>query len=904
MSAIAADNGLIVELPALPDFAPDAAWGTAAREYLDATRELLFAEHQKGASGTSVVEAYTEAMDRMLRALFAAATELYAERFSRLEQRCALVAQGGYGRGELNPWSDIDLLFLCERSEGAFLENVAERIMYTLYDTRVQVGNAMRTARECVKLAALDFKVKTALLDARFLCGDRELYDEFAATMEKDVLKRGAERFFKEKMEESDERHAKYGDSVYLLEPEIKEGEGGLRDLHTAMWMAKVRFKTNKLDELVVKGVITERERDEIEAARDFLWRVRNGLHFVTRKHQDQLRFEYQDQLAEMLGFADRDGVRGIEAFMRAYYLAAACVNHFGEQIVDRCTPEPTPVGRWLGNLRRREIRPGVVIASGMLTVAGVELLERDPTNFLRLFADARNHQVELASGTRRLLRQHLDLIDDAQRHSPGMARAFLDVLRLRHGVYDTLLEMHRTGVLGAYLPEFGNLLCMVVRDLSHIYTVDQHTLRTILELERLRAGAYKEMVPLLTSVVREVERLDLVYLSLLLHDIGKGHGSHHSERGAKRVPEIAARLHLNEDEAEQVHFLVAAHLEMSGLARSRDIHDERIVVEFAKRVGSADNLKALYVLTFSDMRGVAPKVWNNWHDMLLGELYRRTLDVFERGVFDVEAHAARVRRVQQRVLSRVHPDDVERARAFVADMPDRYFLGTAEENIVEHIELAARLDHSGLVTEVQHVPELEFTEFTVVTADRPGLFAKLSGVLLVHGMDVLGASINTGLSGRVVDIFRIAHEGDPEVAQRPERWNRMRDALERVLLQGEDVEDMVAKARLRPVRRWRPQVPTEILVDNEISDHFTILDVNSQDRVGALYAIANVLYHLGLSIYLAKITTNVDHILDVFYVTDEAGRKITDPERIEAIRAAIFAGLRELAEREQAATT
>ena len=904
MSDESGERRLAIELPPMPEFAPETAWGSAAREYLDEVRNRIFVEHQNGATGTSVVRTYTTAMDGMLRELFVASSDLYAERFSRLEQRCALVAQGGYGRGELNPWSDIDLLFLCERSRGAFLESMAERIMYTLYDTRIQVGNAMRTTRECVKLAATDLKVKTALLDARFLCGDRDLYDEFAATMETEVLKRGAERFFKEKMEENVERHAKYGDSVYLLEPEIKEGEGGLRDLHTALWMAKVKFKTNKLDELVLKGVITERERNEIEAARDFLWRVRNGLHFITRQHQDQLRFEYQDQIAQMLGFAGTNEVKGVESFMRAYYLAAACVNHFGEQIVDRCTPEPTPVGRWFGSLRRREIRPGVSISSGVLSVNGAELLENDPTNFIRLFTDARAHRVELSNGTRRLLRQHLDLIDDAQRHSPEMAGAFLEVLRARHGVYETLLDMHRVGVLGAYLPEFGNLLCMVVRDLSHIYTVDQHSLRTIFELERLRSGGYKEMVPLLTSVVREVERLDLVYLSLLLHDIGKGHGSEHSLRGAKRVPEIAARLHLNEDEAEQVHFLVAAHLEMSGLARSRDIHDERIVVEFAKRVGSAENLKALYSLTFADMRGVAPKVWNNWHDMLLGELYRRTLDVFERGVFDVEAHAARVRRVQQRVLAQVDPDDLDRAKAFVADMPDRYFLGTAEESIAEHIELAARLEHAGLVTEIHHQPDREFTELTVVTADRPGLFAKLTGVLLVHGMDVLGASINTGLSGRVVDIFRIAHEGDPEVAQRPERWARMRDALERVLLRGEDVEAMVANARLRPVRRWRPQVPTEILVENDVSDHFTILDVNSQDRVGALYAIANVLYHLGLSIHLAKITTNVDHILDVFYVTDEAGRKVTEPERIDAIRAAIFAGLGELAERDKATGT
>ena len=892
----------LVDLPALGSFDGDSAWGTVAREFLDETKNRLFVEHEKGASGTAVVESYTAAMDYLLRELFVASSDLYAERFSRLEQRCALVAQGGYGRGELNPWSDIDLLFLCERSRGAFLENMAERIMYTLYDTRLQVGNAMRTTRECVKLAASDLKVKTALLDARFLCGDRELYDGFAASMENEVLKRGADRFFREKMEESAERHARYGDSVYLLEPEIKEGEGGLRDLHTAMWMAKVKFKTNKLDELVLKGVITAKERGEIAAARDFLWRVRNSLHFLTRQHQDQLRFEYQDAIAQMLGFTAEAGVREVESFMRAYYLAASAVNHFGEQIVARCQPEPTQVGKLIGNLRRRQIRPGVTIAAGVLTVAIADLLREDPTNFIRLFREASEHQVELANGTRRLMRQHLDWIDEEQRRSPAMAHAFLEVLGARSRVHEPLFEMHRVGVLGAYLPEFGNLLCMVVRDLSHIYTVDQHTLRTILELERLRAGAYKEMVPLLTSVVREVERLDLVYLSLLLHDIGKGHGSEHSARGAKRVPEIAERLHLNEDEASHVHFLVADHLEMSGLARSRDIHDDRIVVEFAKRVGSADNLKALDVLTFADMRGVAPKVWNNWHDMLLGELYRRTLDVFERGAFDVEAHAARVRRVQQRVLAKFSGADAERAVAFVGDMPDRYFLGTNEESIVHHIDLVTRIGLRGLVTVVRHEPDLEFTELTVVTADRPGLFAKLAGVLLVHGMDVLGASINTGLSGRVVDIFRLAHHGERDAVLRPERWARLREGLEAVLVGGEDVEAMVANASLRPPRRWRPQVPTEILVDNELSDHFTILDVNAQDRVGVLFAIANVLYRLGLWIHLAKITTNVDHILDVFYVTDATGRKITEPERIEEVRKEIFAGLRALAEREREA--
>lgn len=882
----------LIEWPALGPLTPDTPWGPLARAFIQDTRERLLVEHRRGASGTAVVQAYTAAIDHMMCELFTATSDLCAERFSRLGQGCALVPQGGYGRGELNPQSDLDFLFLCERSQGAFIENVVERFVSVLFDTNVPIGNAMRTIRECVTLASGDLKVRTSLLDTRFLCGDRKLYDDFVATMQNGVFKQGADRFYREKMQESAERHARFGDSVYLLEPQLKDGEGGLRDLHTALWLARIKFKTNKLDELVVKGVINERERREVEQARDFLWKVRNSLHFLTRQHQDQLRFEYQDHVAAELGFEDGRGLSGVEKFMRAYYLAAASVHHFGEQIAHRCAPEPNGVGRLFGTLLRREIRPGVIIASGQLSLGSDEILRQDPTNFLRLFSDAQRHRVEMSNGTRRLLRASLHLIDDEQRRSPAMAAAFMAILQSKHGIFDMLYAMHRVGVLGAYVPEFGDLLCLVVRDMSHIYTVDQHTLRTIGELEALNAGVHKEMVPLLTSVVREVERLDLVYLALLLHDSGKGLGGEHCARGAKRVPAVAARLHLNEDEAATVEFLVAAHLDMSGLARTRDLHDEAVTVAFAKRLGSPENLRMLFVMTYSDMRGVAPRIWNKWHEMLLSELYHRTLDIFERGAFDVEAHAARVRRVHQRVLDAVPPSQRERAEAFIREMPDRYFLGTNEPSIVHHVDLVGRMDESGLVTEVRHEPEREFTEFTVITRDRPGLFAKLAGVLLVSGMDVLGASINTGRSGLAVDIFRIGHHEQVEVALRPSRWERMLQTLRRVVVDGEDVAALVAAANPPQKRRWQRAVPTEVEINNDISDHFTVLDVNATDRAGALFAIANVLYQLGLSIFLAKITTNVDRILDVFYVTDEAGEKVTDPERMAAIRAAILAVL------------
>ncbi len=879
--------------PQLETFGPEGKWGEAARAYLQQVKAQLWERHRAGASGHDIVQQYTTVMDHLVCSLFEAASAASAERFSRLDQRCTLVAQGGYGRGELNPCSDIDLLFLYQHKREPYIETVAERILLCLWDTRLTVGHAMRNVRECVRLAAKDLTVKTALLDARFLCGDQLLYAEFAAAMERDVLARGAERFFKEKLDENRDRHQRFGDSVYLLEPQLKEGEGGLRDLHTAMWMAKVKFKTNSVAELVQKSVITERELEEVEAARDFLWRVRNALHFMSEQHQDQLTFEYQERIAEDLGFRDSATRKGVELFMRTYYLHAATVNRFAGEIIERCLERPRPY-RLIGRFSARDIRPGVRISYGTLSLTQAALLRDDPTNLIRIFGDAQRHDVSVSNATKRLLRVHLPLMDDERRRDPHMVAAFFDVLRGKHKVYESLLEMHRVGVLGAFLPEFGHLLCMVLHDLYHTYTVDEHSLMGVRELEKLRAGEYKQIAPLLTQVMREVDRVEILFLALVLHDIGKGHGGGHSERGARMVDDIARRLQLNTDDAQQLKFLVSQHLLMSHLAQRRDINDQRLLIDFAKRVETLDNLKKLYLLTFADMRAVGPKIWNNWHDMLLRALYVNAADIFEREAFVEEDHAERIRRIKERVAAAAAGIDRATREAFFDDMPDRYFLGTAEESIVHHLQLVCSADRELFLTEVKHFPESEFSEFTVITGDRPGLFSMLTGVLLAHGMNILTASINTSGAGMALDIFRISHGDQPEVAQRPERWERMVASLGRVLRGELDVEQLVAAAQ-RPsilTKKFVPRVPTEIEVDNDVSGHFTVLDVYTQDRVGVLFAITNTLFHLGLSIHIAKITTNVDQVLDVFYVTDDAGNKILDAQRLDRIRTELFGRL------------
>lgn len=875
-------------------FVPDGAWGRQAKEYLARARSMLFARHRSGASGKAIVEAYTAVIDHVVRAMFEAAQRSYAEQYTVLDQRCTLVAQGGYGRGELNPCSDLDLLVLYPQRPDAYVETVTERLLYSLWDTGMTVGHALRSIRECVRLANSDFKVKTSLLDTRFLAGDERLHADFVAAMEREVLARNAPRFFQEKIAENRERHAKYGDSVFLVEPHLKEGEGGLRDVHTAMWLAKVKFKIRSIDELVQKGVITEREREEIEAARDFLFRVRNALHFQSGQHQDQLTFEYQERIAADLGFRDHERAKGVEQFMRAYYLHAQAVNRFSDEIIARCL-EPSQPYRFIGRLASREIRPGVRIVAGEIVVGDAETFRNDPALLLRIFSDAQRHGVPISNSTRRLIRANAGLLDERARTSPAASAAFLDVLGWKTGVYEALEEMHDLDVLDAFIPEFSALRCMAQYDRYHIYTVDEHILRGVRVLERLRHGDIKEAVPLLTAIAREIDRFEVLYIAMLFHDAGKGLGGDHANKGAAMVRAFAGRLGLHSDDATEIEFLVRHHLLMHHLATRRDIHDPKLVIDFARTVGRLGTLQNLFVLTFGDLTATNPKLWNSWQEMLLGELYGLTVDVFARGLLVEQDQAERARRVRERVAQAVGPKGGTALARFLADLPDRYFLSTPESDVPLHVSMVRELEGEDLVTHVRHFPEREFTEFTVVTRDRPGLFAKISGVLRAHGLNVASASIATGGSGVAIDLFRISHIDRADIAQSEERWQKVRTVLARVLAGEVDVEAVVAAAaRPSPVlgEKFVPRVSTSIEIDNQVSETFTVIDVFTHDRIGILFAISRRLFQLGLSIHLAKITTAVDRVFDVFYVTDAEGRKIEDPDFLERIRLALLAAL------------
>jgi [protein-PII] uridylyltransferase len=869
--------------------------GPISLEYIQELRTKAEHWHRAGASGTAVVDYYTKNFDLLIRFLFDAATCRWRSRYVQGGEELTVLAQGGYGRAELNPYSDIDLLILLPHKVTPFAEATTESILYALWDARVQVGHAVRNSKDCVRLAATDLKIKTSLLDARYLCGSESLSAQFEQTLQKDILAKAPSRFFRDKLEESAKRHEEFGDSVYLLEPQLKEGRGGLRDYHTAMWLSKVHFGIRAIEDLVSKDVLAASDLLEILAARDYLFRTRNSLHFLTSSHADQLTFELQDRVAADLGYGEvtPSFFEPVENFLGDYYRNASAITRFAERVIENVM-NPAPPYRLIGKVMARTIRPGVQIVNNALEVSPVSIFRDDPVEMLRAVRDAQRHGVMLSSSLQAAIREHAHLFGEEERADPRVAENFLAILRSPWRVYETVHQLHRLRLLERILPEWEHLVCLVRRNHFHIYTVDEHSLMGIRELERLRRGDLAEELPLLTEVMREVEDLGLLFLAMMLHDAGKGLRGDHSEIGEKMAGEIGCRLGLDEDSLTELKFLVRNHLVMALFAEQRDMNDEKTVLELARMVGSPETLRRLFLLTYGDMRATNPKMWSQWKDLLLSEAYLRSSEVFARG-FEPEDRRLRVERIRTRVLAGARASGGAVAEGalttFLDQMDDTYLVGTPEASFAKHCELVEEAERGGFGWQVHHVPERGFTEFSVALPDRAGLFAILTGALAAFGMSVLTARIATTGTGLALDAFRISHADGPELAMEDERWERLVIFLQEVLAGTADLE-----ARLRKVRdggllrRKRPsRAITTIVADANSSEENLLLDVYAPDRVGLLHRVAEALHDLDLKVHLAKIATNVGQAVDIFFVRELDGQK---PTRENEIRVALMQSL------------
>ncbi|HKL26646.1 MAG TPA: [protein-PII] uridylyltransferase [Desulfuromonadales bacterium] len=855
-----------------------------ARAFLDDQRLACQKLHENGGDGAAVVGCVTGMTDALIQNLFRC---LVADADFGRNPCSAVIAMGGYGRRELNPLSDVDIMFFCSDLNRDQAEAIAERTLYLLWDLGLDVGYSVRTARDCLALVFQDITIRTAMLDARLVVGDPDLYDTFQQQVFSQVIGRNTQAFLKQKYEEHQSRVAKFGSSVYMLEPNIKEGEGCLRDLHTALWMARVKYKAPDLLELVKKGVLSEHEMHEFQDSLSYLWRIRNELHYLSKRKNDQLHFDQQEKIARFLGYRDNRKAQAVEQFMQDFYARATRIEHLSTGLINRAWQPSDVPGRIFGYLSRRPVGEDYFIYQGELKAARKALFEERPAALMESFLMAKRQGVRLSAALKGQIRDHLHLVNDGFRRSRKISGMFLEILRRPGGLAEILEDMHHLEFLNRYIPEFRRIYCKVQHDAYHVYTVDTHSLFAVGEIEKLWEGEHAEDKPLLTQLANDIEKRALLMLAILFHDIGKGEGHDHSNKGADMVPKIARRLNLNREDSARLEFLVRHHLDMAHISQRRDLNDDRLIRDFAQVMGMTENLKMLYLLTYADIKAVGPDVWSEWKGFLLQELYEKAYEVMERGNFMRDVRSERVRNRKRKVVAALSEEFGQRViKDHLRKMGMRYLLSHRSWEIAQHARVELMRGDQTLALEVKHDAEREYTELVISTLDVPSLFSMITGVLAANSVNILGAQIYTRSNGAALDVFHVnrLHAGiiDDEV-----KWNKVRQELAAVIEGRTPLAELVAK-RTRSsglTAKKLPRYPSRIVFDNEVSAEHTVIDIYSHDKVGLLYYISRALADLGLYIHIAKISTKADQVTDTFYVKDIFGQKIVEEDKLEEIR-------------------
>jgi [protein-PII] uridylyltransferase len=813
-------------------------------------------------------------------------------------ERMAIIATGGYGRELLAPGSDIDLLFLLPYKKTPWGESVAESILYMLWDLGFKVGHATRTVDQCLKMAHDDFTIRTSLLDARLIHGDERLAAELDSRFASEVVRGTARAFVDAKMAERKERHNKSGQSRYRVEPNIKDGKGGLRDLHTLQWLVKYMYAEEIGPKAVADGLFTPEEVQTFRRSEDFLWTIRCFLHFLTGRPEERLTFELQPQMAELLGYTDRGGLRGVERCMKHYFLVAKDVGALTTILCSTLEIRQLKAAPSLGGLfnpmgwrMRREIRSKTDfrIDNDRLNIADPEVFKRDPVNIIRFFAQAENLNATLHPDAIRQLRQSLRLIDTKLRSNPEANRIFLELVTGRVNPEATLRRMTEAGVLERFIPAFRRIVAMMQFNMYHHFTVDEHLIRTVGMLTDVEQGKSAAELPLSTALIPQVQNRRVLFVAALLHDIGKGRTEDHSIVGARIARQVCPRLGLSPAETDTVVWLIEQHLTMSNIAQTRDISDPKTIRDFADIVQSPERLKLLMILTVADIRAVGPGVWNGWKGQLLRNLYYETEPIVAGG----HTHMERARRVDEQKdqlraqLPTWTPTQLD--TYFTRHFPD-YWLRTDTTQQAEHAALIARAEASGekLMTAAKTDQFKAITDLTIYAPNHARLLALFAGSCAAAGANISGAHITTTRDGFALDTFRLARDFATDEDEL-RRTQRIADAIESVLSGKVRLLNLLAKRRLTPRAADAFTVVPEVIVNNQLSDRFTVIEVAGRDRTGLLYELTSALSDLNLDIASAHITTFGEKAVDVFYVTDLTGKKVISDERKKSIHSRLI---------------
>jgi len=844
-------------------------------------------------AGTEAASAYAFLTDQIVRlAHDFVVHRLHPRGNATTSERLLLMAVGGYGRGEMAPYSDVDIAFVTPWKPTAWTESAIEAILYLLWDLGLKVGPSTRSVDELIHAAGADHTIRTAILESRYVWGDEALYDEVAARFGKEFAAGSVAAYVKEKLDEREERHARMGDSRYVVEPNVKEGKGGLRDLHALFWIGKYAYRLREVDELVEVGLLAADELRQFHRAERFLWAVRCHLHLVAGRAEERLTFDYQREIAARMSYADRPGKSPVERFMRHYFLHAKTVGDLTGVFLAHLDDKFARRGRRIGfpAFRRRPGRlEGFMLDRGRLAVPDDDFLVQDPVRLIRMFALADRHGLEIHPLAMRAAARHAKLIDNAVRADPEANRLFLDVLTSRRDPETVLRWMNEAGIFGRFVPDFGRVVAQMQFDMYHHYTVDEHSIRAIGLLSRIERGLLRGDHPFATTLAGQIASRRTLYVAVLLHDIAKGRGGDHSELGAEVALALGPRLGLTDAETETVAWLVRRHLLMSATAFKRDLADPKTIQDFVARVTSLERLRLLFLLTVVDIRAVGPGTWNSWKNQLLRALFDAAEEMLRLG-HKQKGRKERIAATQQELAAALGWEESRFAR-FTWRLPDSYWLAEPAEVIARNAAFLdaadRRPDQAGHVeTSVQE--ERGATLVSVYAKDQPGLFYRIAGAISLAGGNIIDARIHTTEDGMALDNFLVQDLARAPFAE-PHQLKRLEEEVKWALAGHEPSADRLA-ARALPLRRAEAfRIQPAAFVDNKASNRYTVIEVNAADRAALLFELARAIYVSRIVIHSAHIATYGERAVDVFYLTDLNGGKIAAPARLKALQARLL---------------
>ena len=827
-------------------------------------RQALASLWERGLSGADLLLQHSSLIDEFIR-------EKFYSIFQEIPSGLCLVALGGYGRKELFPYSDIDLLLLYHEKQAQFIEKVTEAVFYPLWDAGLDVGHGVRTIDACMEDIKNDFFFMVSLIDARPICGDKELFNKLSDRFREHFEAGARKTFAQDMMLHRSERHKRFGDHTYLLEPNIKESRGGLRDLHAILWTGKVLFGLKNLEEFRRAGLLSRDEYEQIIAARDHLFVVRNRLHHASGRKNDRLFFEYQEEIAKALRFYDTKDLLGVERFMRDVHMDLQTISVasdlFFEHVQEVISPQPASVAS-------RVFCKGIEELRGKIVITDPDLVRSKPYVMLKAFALSAKENIPIHFRSRKLVASICKDIDPKWRSSRKCAKYFIEILaNIREST--VLEQLMDSGLLTSFIPEFEHLRALVIHDVYHVNTVDKHLAESVVQLNKLREKYL--------SIFQNIEDENVLLLATFLHDIAKGMGGGHAEKGAEIVKDIGKRLGLTNSQIECLSFLVRNHLYLIDNATRRDLEDESLILKFARHIKRLDRLNMLYLITIADSLATGPNVWNDWKEALLLEVYHKIAHLLEQQELVDPDRISAVNWMKQKVSELLG----ESAQDILPILPEDYLLSFTPQAISFHIGLKNEMGKK----QVLCVPEDRgsFWSVLLMTTDRTGLLSKICGTFALYNLNILQAQIFTLKDGTVVDVLDVRSFANNTFSE--VNWDGLCRDLKMAVQDRLGLNHRLAEkfSRLHLMEHKvsiRPK--TRVVIDNQQSDFYTIIEVYAQDSPCLLYSITKTLADFNINIHKAKIGSSADQVVDVFYVLDSLGQRIEDEGLVNELEKAL----------------